>query len=218
MIVESDLAHTWNSTEALNQEIARLSQLQLWNEAYKTLETTEDRNENKKMNSTSCISVTLPNRESYSILLRAIAASIVDGETIQLADSVFRRLLSSKEKMAPTRVEFTAILLAWSKSYDRRAGDRCESLLQDHWKRYNATISNTVELSGAEELCPSHSSYVSTMTAISRSGGGLRAAQRAEALLEEMEHFSKTCRRLTHLKPTTTCVNIVLYVFCWFGY
>jgi pentatricopeptide repeat protein len=211
-VVESDLAQVWNSTVALNQEIARLCQTQRWSEAYEMLQTAEDRSKNIKTNFTSNVPCVLPERESYSILLRAIAASVLDRETIQLAESVFRRLLSSTEQMAPTRVEFSAILLAWSKSYDRRAAERCEFLLQDHWRRYNATIENPAELFGAEELCPTHSAYVATMTAISRSGGGLRAAQRAEALLEEMERFSKTDSRLKHLKPTTTCVNIVLYV------
>lgn len=205
--VESDPTDSWNSTEALNEEITRLSQLQRWNEAYSLIQSAENRKQK-----TSILPLAQPNRDSYSILLRAIAASVVDKDTIKLAESVFHHLISSEGKMAPTRVEFSAILLALSKSYDHRAADRCEFILEEHWRRYNATISNSIDFSGAEEFCPTYSSYVATMTAISRSGGGLRAAQRAEALLEEMERFSKTCRRLKHLKPTTTCVNIVLYV------
>ena len=194
---ESDLVPR-NATETLNQEIARLAQLQQWKNSYKLLRTAEDRGKNK----TKTIQWAQPNRESYSLVLQAMAASAVDDENVARADALFRRLLASP-RMAPTRVEFAAILLIWSKSYDRRAGGRCEFLLTEHWRRYNRTA-------GVIDLCPSQSAYVSTMTALSRSGGGKRAAQRTEALLEDMERWSK--QGLGHLKPTTTCVNIVLYV------
>lgn len=79
-------------------------------------------------------------------------------------------------------------------------------------------ISTTTSKTTATLYCPTQSTYISTLTALARSQGGKRAAEQAKALLEDMERVSKKRSKhdnshpYTHLKPTTTCVNIDLYV------
>lgn len=100
---------------------------------------------------------------------------------------------------APIAFGYNTLILGLSKSHGRDAGARCRELLRELWSQYNVT--------GDARFLPLKSSYVSTLTAIARSGTGRRAAERAEELLDEMERL-----RYEHsfLGPTTLCVNIVL--------
>lgn len=163
-----------------------------------------------------------PNRATYSNILTALAAlsdeeicssnkKVVD--KIEDLFSRMKRVAQQHPEYAPTRVDYNAVILAQSKTYRNAAAQRCDQLLTELWSEYNATTTNDssdfLDNGIQNPYCPSHSTYISTLTALARSGGGRRAAARAEALLEEMEHFSRQ-DALAHLKPTTTCVNIVL--------
>lgn len=100
---------------------------------------------------------------------------------------------------APTASTYNSVALAWSKSFRDDAGQRCDELLTDLWRKYNTTSD--------DRFVPLKSMYVATLTALARSRKGQAAAQRTEELLEEMERM-----RQNHpsLAPTTICVNIVL--------
>lgn len=173
-----------------------------------------------------------PNAETYTRLLTAMSAAAAADDDVDDTDRVVRRVedvfarmkrhlgttTTIAANMPPpiTRVAYNAVILAWSKSYARQAGDRCEALLAELWSLYNSTStssnssnSNNTTTTTKALYCPSLSTYVSTLTALARSQGGKRAAERAEALLEDMERVSREDHHPS-LKPTTTCVNIVL--------
>lgn len=196
----------------------------------------------------------VPNHAAYTILLRALAGlsereirsqrrcSSSNMTVVDHVEAIFRRLQrvahrfpgSASPFTPPTRVDYNAVLLTWSKTYRREAAQRCEQLLTELWSQYNATSNNnnntaadsetTTITNKAEEnenesstngihnpYCPSHATYVSTLTALARSGTGRHGAERAEALLEDMERLSsRRPAEFSHLRPTTVCVNIVL--------
>jgi len=103
----------------------------------------------------------------------------------------------------PTGAAYNAVALGWSKCTTKArkqdAVARCETILSELWAQYRATNDT--------RFVPFKATYVSTLTALARSGGGMEAAQRAEEHLEEMELY-----RLENpwLAPSTICVNIVL--------
>jgi hypothetical protein len=204
---DDDAAVRMHLTKEFNHELSRWCQLQCLDDAYQLLVHTA---ENGTTINGRTVNATHFDRESYSILLRAIAAlGNIDVHHLELADDIFQRMVRHPS-IVPTRMEYAALILAWSKSNDHRAAERCASLLHDNWLQYNKTTTGSDQ--DKLDISPSHSSYVSTMTAIARSGGGKRAAERTEALLEDMERRSHSHGRMVHLQPTTTCVNIVLYV------
>jgi len=156
-------------------------------------------------------------------------------EIVDHMEDVFERMKRIADKQndefAPTRVDYNSMILARSKQAlllePQEAGaaaDRCQELLEDLWSQYyhhqqqqqakNTDVTATTTRKGLENpFCPSHGSYVVTLTALARSRGGRRAAERAESLLEEMERHSSDDEGgadLSHLRPNTTCVNVVL--------
>jgi hypothetical protein len=198
-------------------------------------------------NNSTSLAGSLPNHATYTFLLTSLAGlseeeisskRLSSSSKMTVVDQVveiFQRLKRMAQKFpastslsssfAPTRVDYNAVLLTWSKSYRREAGQRCEQLLTELWSQYNASseTANTDSMEHDAEskkstanvirnpYCPSHSTYVSTLTALARSGTGRHGAERAEFLLDEMERLSSTCPdEFFHLRPTTICVNIVL--------
>jgi hypothetical protein len=147
-------------------------------------------------------------------------------EQIELMRAIYQRCKEQSPKSFPTRVATNAVLASWSKSYLPRAGEASVELLKELWMQYHLAVAS-VRLErdatdgndgsiGSESLndlvdvqpyCPNLSSYIWTLTSLSRCEGGRPAAQRAEELLEELERHSKDH---VHLKPTTSCVNLVL--------
>ena len=79
--------------------------------------------------------------------------------------------------------------------------ERCLDLLNELWSLYETTKDN--------KYVPTKSTYIATLSALSRCVGGTRAAQQAEDLLEDMEQQSQQNNHI-HLEPTTICFNIVL--------
>ena len=79
--------------------------------------------------------------------------------------------------------------------------ERCLELLRELWTKYEETKDR--------KYVPLKSTYIATLNALSRSGGGTKAAQQAEELLEEMEQQSQQ-KGHVHLEPTTLCFNILL--------
>ena len=165
-------------------------------------------------------------------------------------ESILERLQRMAQKhptviSPPSRVDYNAVLLAWSRSHHRNdAPSRCEQLVTELWSQYDATISSNVENSTKQRVqcnddnddgmnnlankdeaialrnnlyCPSPATYRSALQAMARSGTGRHGAERAEALLEEMERRSRQDVMLSHLRPTTACVNLVLYVGYFFA-
>lgn len=142
---------------------------------------------------------------AYCTILSTLAATDEPSESsLQQIERLFDRMKSLSEngqqpQLTPTASAYNLLVLALSKSSREDAGDRCCGLLSELWQKYNATSDS--------RFVPLKSTYVSTLTALARSGRGREAAERAEELLEEMEQ-----RRSKHpdLAPTTICVNIVL--------
>jgi hypothetical protein len=148
-------------------------------------------------------------------------------ERIELMQAIYQRCKEQSPSVFPTRIATNAVLASWSKSYLPRAGEASIELLNELWMQYHmavasarlereATDSNGASIGSDDSLhdsadvqpyCPTLSSYVWTLTSLSRCEGGRPAAERAEELLEEMELHSKAH---VHLKPTTCCVNLVL--------
>jgi hypothetical protein len=148
-------------------------------------------------------------------------------ERIELMQAIYQRCKEQSPTLFPTRVATNAVLASWSKSYLPRAGEASIELLNELWMQYHLAVASARlerdatdsingesigsgslnDLADVQPYCPTLSSYVWTLTSLSRCEGGLPAAQRAEELLEEMERHSKVH---VHLKPTTSCVNLVL--------
>jgi hypothetical protein len=225
-----------SSREELNTRIEQLCQENA-DDAIHLLEESED-----MMSNHNDLSIgAYPDHYTYTILLQSLATGgsnkridddhveyrlhashTVTQSTLKQIENIFGRMkeLGQKhEHCKPTNLAYSAVILAWSKSYRREAGQRCEQLLNELWAKHNATIAatetNVANQSDKDEghnsfesrYIPLKSTYISTLTAIARSAGGLGAAERAEALLEEMELLGID---YPHLEPTTVCVNIVL--------
>lgn len=143
------------------------------------------------------------NASVFVKVMQTIAAGDTT-DTVQQVELVLSRMLTLSKlepSCTPKGAAYNSVILAWSKSFQRESGQRCLELLEELWSRYNAT--------GDSDYLPMKSTYISTLTAIARSGRNRDNAVRAEALLDEMERV-----RHEHqfLAPTTICVNIVLYV------
>jgi hypothetical protein len=137
--------------------------------------------------------------DPYTIILQSLAKQRND-DTVP--ETVERVLAHMKNHDVYSVFAYNAAILAWSKSYRRNAGYKCEQLLRKAWEQYNQTPQST--------RLPHRSMYMSALSAWARARQGRVGAERAEALLEEMERL-----RYEHefLAPNTMAVNIVLYVF-----
>jgi hypothetical protein len=98
-----------------------------------------------------------------------------------------------------TTDEVNSIIGRLSKSKRKDAAQKADDLLTELWSHYIATDD--------QAYLPTRATYVSTISAWARSGLGRQAAERAEALLEEME-----AHRAQHpaMGPNTASVNAVL--------
>lgn len=141
-----------------------------------------------------------------------------------------------RDAWQPERDAYAAAMRAWSQAWSphiqRMAGEKCDQWLTEVWTVYNKTTTTTTTtqtqrqpagtfrgegasneaystLVSSAPWVPTRSMYISTLTALARSGGGITAAQRIDELLDEMERCSS---EHPHLRPTTTCMNIALYV------
>jgi len=147
------------------------------------------------------------NAESYHMVMQSIAAKCDDAASANKAATLLEKLLEkakhvskSDNGFATTCRMYNSVILAWSKSFEGKAGPRCVELLQDLWSRYNQTRNS--------QCLPMKSTYVLTLTALARSAKRTReTAQQAESLLEEMERLRE---EHAFLAPTTVCVNVVL--------
>ena len=146
--------------------------------------------------------VSPPSSEAFTCVMVALAEK-KDPSLIQVIEDLLQRMKSLARQgwleSEPTAKAYNALVLALSRSFREEAGSRCAVLLDELWKRYNETNDS--------RFVPLESTYVSTLTALARCNGGVNTAQRAEAILEEMERFRE---EHPSLAPSTICVNIVL--------
>jgi hypothetical protein len=102
--------------------------------------------------------------------------------------------------LQPTSQSYNAVISVWAESpYRKEAADKCLNYLDATWSLYTDTNDS--------RYVPLRSSYISTITALSRSRQGRQGAERAEQLLEDMEELRQ---KHPHLAPNTICVNGVL--------
>lgn len=137
-----------------------------------------------------------PDESCYITILQALAES-EELRAPELADSLFEKM--NHKGCVQTSSAYNAIISVWSDSFRKEAGDKCSQYLQSLWSLYDETKE--------PKFVPLRSSYISTITALSRSRQGREGAAKAEELLENMEEL---CREHSHLAPTTICVNGVL--------
>jgi len=124
----------------------------------------------------------------------------------QLADELYKTLVNQGDH--PTGKIVNSIIAVWAKSGHEDSAAKCIQYIQSQWTRYHQDVDN--EMGGGEEqFVPMRSSYTSAITALSRgkNRSGRASAERAEALLEEMERRRQEFPRLS---PNTITVNAVL--------
>jgi pentatricopeptide repeat protein len=186
------------STTKLNQEIARLCQdRHAIDEAIDLLNKAEE---------------SIRDGCSYTIILQALAArDPPDDNLLQKIDSLFlqmKHVSRTHPSCTPLATAYSAVILAWSKYFRAEAGQRCDDLLTELWSLHNANrAADDDRIEVRDAFVPFKSTYIATLTALARSAGGRRAAQRAEELLEDMERRSD---QFPHLRPDTVAVNVVL--------
>jgi hypothetical protein len=185
-----------NSVGDLNCEMERLCQIGDVDDALELLNQAEER-----MIAGNSNDGPFPDCNSYTILMQTWASRDETAVPERLEPILERMKELSKNYPActPTALSYNAVILTWSKACKRQSGKRCDELMQELRVQYDET-SNGANL-------PLKATYVSTLAAWASSGRGKEAAERAEAILEEMEGL-----RLVHphLAPTTICANIVL--------
>jgi hypothetical protein len=138
-----------------------------------------------------------PDEFCYLTIFQALAKS-ENPQAPELADELLERM--TVNGCQPTSQSYNAVISVWSESpYRKEAADKCYSYLEATWSLYDDTNDS--------RYVPLRSSYISTITALSRSRQGRQGAERAEQLLEEMEEMR---RHHPHLAPNTICVNGVL--------
>jgi hypothetical protein len=183
-----------NSVGDLNCEMQRLCQAGDVDDALELLNQAEER-------MIAASDGPFPDHNSYTILMQAWASRDATATPERLEPFLERMKELSKIYPActPTALTYNAVILTWTKAGTRQSGKRCDELMQELRSRYDET-SNGAYL-------PLKATYVSTLAAWASSGRGKEAAERAEAILEEMEGL-----RLIHphLAPSTICANIVL--------
>jgi pentatricopeptide repeat protein len=186
-----------NSVGDLNCEMERLCQAGDVDDALELLNQAQER----MIVAASSNDGPFPDHNSYTILMQAWASRDATATPERLEPFLERMKELSKIYPActPTALTYNAVILTWAKACTRQSGKRCDELMQELRSRYDET-SNGAYL-------PLKATYVSTLAAWASSGRGKEAAERAEAILEEMEGL-----RLIHphLAPTTICANIVL--------
>jgi len=217
----------FQTTEELNDAISdalssNSDRFDALKDAMELLNTAENATQNEHNN------IPRPDHTSYSLILSDMASFPEEDFTrhapdlIDQVEYLFQRMKRVSKKhpeCAPLRVAYNAVLLAWSKTYRREASRRCDQLLTELWSLYNNTTNNIAsdddnnndDIGLNNPYCPSHSTYISVLRALARSRGGRYAAERGEQLLEDMERLSSNRPvAFSHLRPTVTCVNIVL--------
>lgn len=183
-----------NSVGDLNCEMERLCQVGDVDDALELLNQAEER-------MIANDSGPFPDHNSYTILMQALASRDKTAAPERLEPLLERMKELSKIYPActPTALTYNAVILTWAKACTRQSGKRCDDLMQELRLRYDETANGA--------YLPLKATYVSTLAAWASSGRGKEAAERAEAILEEMEGL-----RLIHphLAPSTICANIVL--------
>lgn len=136
--------------------------------------------------------------KTYHAALTALASHNLPGAG-ELADDLCQTLASCGHY--PSADIMNAIITVWAKSTEAEAGEICAGYIQSLWSKFGET--------GDEQYVPMRSSYISTINALSRGRNqtGEEKAQKAEAMLEEME-----MKRISHprLAPNTITINSVL--------
>jgi hypothetical protein len=186
-----------NSVGDLNCEMERLCQAGDVDDALELLNQAEAR----MIAGSTASNGPFPDHNSYTILMQAWASrdATATPERLEPFLERMKELSKSYPACTPTALTYNAVILTWAKACTRQSGKRCDELMQELRLRYDET-SNGAYL-------PLKATYVSTLAAWASSGRGKEAAERAEAILEEMEGL-----RLVHphLAPSTICANIVL--------
>jgi hypothetical protein len=164
------------------------------------------------------------NQASYTIVIQTLAVS-EHAKATEWAEELLQRMKDRSHEYPqclPTADAYNALIFVWSKSSAtsfsfpphqqpkyvlmtqqqslHMAAKKCTEYLSHMWFLYNSTSKD-------RRYIPFKSSYISTITALSRSRGGRKASEKAEELLEEMERLHVDH---PHLAPTTICCNIVL--------
>lgn len=193
-----------HETGTLNSEIARLCQANLIDEAMELLTSARD----ALINCSADFS--FPNTESFNIILSSLAKRSSPNLDCERINRIFQnqaKLAASYEKVAPNQESYLAVITAYSKSNEKNASKRCVHLLDDLLLKYEESERNV-------DLMPTFPCFVSTLSALARSGTSWRTAEKAQGILSQMETLSASDENLAHLAPDRKCYNIVLYVPC----
>mmetsp|Transcript_9332 Transcript_9332/g.13254 ORF Transcript_9332/g.13254 Transcript_9332/m.13254 type:complete len:778 (+) Transcript_9332:264-2597(+) len=152
--------------------------------------------------------------EMWKLYKESLAAKIEAKEKKEL-DSKEIEYNEPKYYRRPDTTVYNKVMKAWAGSRRSDAGQKCEKLLREMWKIHDETKHESDIDAGLNQdfpvestIKPDQFSYSTVITAWARSGGGVRAAKRAESFLEEMEELYLAGH--TELMPTTFCVNAVL--------
>jgi hypothetical protein len=181
----------------LKQAIQRLC---LSGEIDKAIQLLDQREQHQKelSDSSSFTSLGL-DAESYTLVMHSLASQSTSEADADRVQGLLKRM-KRIPGCSPTCTAYNAVILAWSRSYHTKAGFQSEALLRELWTKYNETQQ-------VDDM-PTASTYISALTAYSRSNTGKLGAEKAEALLEEMEKLRR--KGYPTLGPNTVAVNIVL--------
>lgn len=136
---------------------------------------------------------------AYEAILRALSDHSTD-DAPTIAEEVLSTYIEDRGSPATNEIH-NLVISIWSRSSRQDAAEKCCSMLDMLWMQHRKT--------GDDKFVPFRSSYISTITALSRSRRrrGQENAKTAEALLEELEEKKN---KYPHLTPNTITVNAVL--------
>lgn len=136
--------------------------------------------------------------KAYQIVLQSLS-DIESEDAPDIADNLLHSMLD--QGLVPSNVIYNLVIAVWSKSTRKEASKKCIQYLRDLWSCH--------EKKGDDCFVPMRSSYISSITSLSRSTRkpGSENAEAAEALLEEMEERRHLYPQLA---PNAVAVNAVL--------
>jgi hypothetical protein len=138
--------------------------------------------------------------DCYVFILRELAKS-GHASAPDLADKFLSHMTQCSEaddSLAPTAVVCNIVVSIWSESFRKGAEKKCCEYLDSLWSLHVQTKDS--------RFVPLRSSYISTITALSRTRNQ-EGAEQAEQLLKDMTRLRQ---QYPELSPNTICVNGVL--------
>lgn len=136
------------------------------------------------------------NEYCYKMVLDAVT-DVAGSEAPKMADRIWTSMIN--RGFFPDNKFCNSIISIWARSMSKEGGQKCTGYLESLWGEYNRT--------GDPRFVPLKSSYISTITALTKSRQGRAPAEKADELLEEMEEHRI---KHPHLTPDTLIVNGVL--------